>query len=420
MTNQIDMPVKQSCISRRKKIWSIEEGFICSVIGTCLRRSELRKMARKKQFGLDSGNSDYELHSALINQVSARNAMSRALSKMLDKKYRISINRYAGAKDSLEVKALWKEDLRRGYVPGAYWAIMTHPAMPVGLIEEIYGQVHMMAHDAHGDYQRDNRRLANLMEKVAVLEEVIGNERRQHLKEKKALKEKLYGLSEIERQYSDLKSENVKLKSLGHQDFSTKTGQVSLKRQLDKLRRDNASLHSRINELTAQLINREKMLNDVEKSAVNLEETRQHLNSENEELRRELSSLETALLFKMSMSRSCKICEDQNTSRCPGPDLCGKTVLYVGGRQNLIPMYRNIIEKHGGHFLHHDGGLEIARAKLPKMVTSADVVVCPVDCVSHDACNCVKKICKRYRKPYAMMRSSGLSSLTKGLSVVVQ
>ncbi|HHD57299.1 MAG TPA: DUF2325 domain-containing protein, partial [Desulfobulbaceae bacterium] len=58
--------------------------------------------------------------------------------------------------------------------------------------------------------------------------------------------------------------------------------------------------------------------------------------------------------------------------------------------------------------------------KLPKMLTTADVVVCPVDCVSHDACTCVKKMCKRYQKPFALMRSSGLSSLAKGISEIVQ
>lgn len=54
------------------------------------------------------------------------------------------------------------------------------------------------------------------------------------------------------------------------------------------------------------------------------------------------------------------------------------------------------------------------------MLTTADAVLCPVDCVSHDACNGVKKMCKRFQKPFVLMRSAGLSSLAKGLSDIVQ
>jgi len=86
----------------------------------------------------------------------------------------------------------------------------------------------------------------------------------------------------------------------------------------------------------------------------------------------------------------------------------------------MVPHYKQLVEKHGGRFIHHDGGKEASRNILPKMLGSADAVLCPVDCVSHYACNCVKKICKRYQKPFVMMRSSGLSSLAKGLSDIVQ
>ncbi len=133
-----------------------------------------------------------------------------------------------------------------------------------------------------------------------------------------------------------------------------------------------------------------------------------------------LSNLFYNDLLKLSSTCECASCEDKDSDRCPGPDLCGKTVLYLGGRQNLVPMYKRLIEKQGGYFLHHDGGIEVARNKLPKMLITADVVVCPVDCVSHDACSCVKKMCKRYQKPFALMRSSGLSSLARGISEIVQ
>jgi SET domain-containing protein len=86
----------------------------------------------------------------------------------------------------------------------------------------------------------------------------------------------------------------------------------------------------------------------------------------------------------------------------------------------MVPHYRQLVENFGGQFLHHDGGKEASRNLLPKMLITADAVFCPVDCVSHDACNCVKKMCKRFQKPFVLMRSAGLSSLAKGLNDIVQ
>ena len=43
-------------------------------------------------------------------------------------------------------------------------------------------------------------------------------------------------------------------------------------------------------------------------------------------------------------------------------------------------------------------------------------VVCPVDCVSHEACSLVKQACKGCLKPLILARSSGLSSLARSLA----
>ena len=146
---------------------------------------------------------------------------------------------------------------------------------------------------------------------------------------------------------------------------------------------------------------------------------RQRLELHEAEQAKEIATLENLLMRHITQETSCSLCADQHTTNCPGLSLCGKTVLYVGGLNNLIPHYRQLVEQYGGRFLHHDGGKEASRTLLPKMLTTADAVFCPIDCISHDACNCVKKMCKRYQKPFVLMRSAGLSSLAKGLSEIV-
>jgi hypothetical protein len=47
---------------------------------------------------------------------------------------------------------------------------------------------------------------------------------------------------------------------------------------------------------------------------------------------------------------------------------------------------------------------------------SADAVVCPVDCVSHEACALVKRACKNCVKPLVFSTSSGLGGLARSLA----
>jgi hypothetical protein len=78
-------------------------------------------------------------------------------------------------------------------------------------------------------------------------------------------------------------------------------------------------------------------------------------------------------------------CPDRGTERCPGPNLCGRRVLYVGGVKSLVPHYKKLVEDHGGCFLCHDGGNENSSANLPELTSKADAVVCAMNCVSHIA-----------------------------------
>lgn len=49
-------------------------------------------------------------------------------------------------------------------------------------------------------------------------------------------------------------------------------------------------------------------------------------------------------LYKDRDVKQCDFCDDCGTDACAGPDLCGKMVLYVGGRSNLAHRYRNSLK----------------------------------------------------------------------------
>ncbi len=101
-------------------------------------------------------------------------------------------------------------------------------------------------------------------------------------------------------------------------------------------------------------------------------------------------------------------------------DLAGTAILYVGGRANQIPQLRALVESSGGQFLNHDGGLEQSLGQLPGLVSRADVVFFPADCVSHAAVAAIKRTCRQTATPYSPLRSASLASLMAALRSLQQ
>ena len=99
-------------------------------------------------------------------------------------------------------------------------------------------------------------------------------------------------------------------------------------------------------------------------------------------------------------------------------NLHGKKILYLGGRSSLTQHMRSLVSNFNGKFSHHDGGVEESRANLQCALASADMVFCPVDCISHDACLRAKQHCQQADKKFIPLRSSGISAFSVGLQQV--
>ena len=128
-----------------------------------------------------------------------------------------------------------------------------------------------------------------------------------------------------------------------------------------------------------------------------------------DEARREHAAMEQTMTSLLSED------EQREKNHIGNVDLSGKRILYVGGRSKLAPHLRALVERHNGHFDHHDGGLEDSRGGLEYNLTGADMVFCPVDCVSHDACLRVKRHCQQQAKQFIPLRTSGISAFAAGL-----
>lgn len=93
----------------------------------------------------------------------------------------------------------------------------------------------------------------------------------------------------------------------------------------------------------------------------------------------------------------------------------GLTVLYVGGRPNQVAHLRTLSATKGADLLHHDGGVEHHPDLLAGLTSRADIVLFPVDCVSHDAALTVKRLCRQATKRYIPLRSASATSFLAAL-----
>jgi hypothetical protein len=73
------------------------------------------------------------------------------------------------------------------------------------------------------------------------------------------------------------------------------------------------------------------------------------------------------------------------------------------------------VERAGGVFLHHDGGIEHSMALLPGLIGRADIAMFPIDCISHDAMGMVKRQSRLTGTPFVPLRTSSLACLIGGL-----
>jgi hypothetical protein len=75
-----------------------------------------------------------------------KGAAARLLQKALDRRYEATIKRFSRAQNVDEVRGLWDDARRSGDIPGAYWALLTHPAMPQEPRQAAFADVHMLSH----------------------------------------------------------------------------------------------------------------------------------------------------------------------------------------------------------------------------------------------------------------------------------
>jgi hypothetical protein len=372
-----------SGLPRRTKLWEFNTNLHCSIVGTCLSTAELRQLLKK--VGLASpDSSDHDLHGVAVSLAAGHDKASKLLNKALDERHRIAIHQFAKAHTEDEVRWLWREFVKRGDIPGAYWATLTHPATTRALIRDAFGEVHMLSHLVGSANRADIRRLCQLEEENAGL-------RARMDKQQAAFREAV-----VTRDATIEELRRALVQQLASGTPTPDEHSATLHQVVADLERRLATETRRSAVLAERLSDARSTMSEERATRVNSER-------ENRTLRRELEAVET------SMHTPC--CDTAAATDASRPRLDGVTLLYVGGRTHHITQLRAIAEKSGAAFVHHDGGIEHHLDLLPGLASQADLVVFPVDCISHHAAQLAKQLCRQTGKRFIPLRSASATSL---------
>lgn len=100
--------------------------------------------------------------------------------------------------------------------------------------------------------------------------------------------------------------------------------------------------------------------------------------------------------------------------------LKNQSILCVGGRIKLYADYERLVANCGGCFLAFHGDADDSLHRLPLLLEMTDMIICPVDCVNHEAFLMVKRFCKHTQKPCVLLDRSEVRTFNAGIHALAK
>jgi hypothetical protein len=373
----------------RLRIWEIEELFKCPVIGWCFDIAEQKEVLRKEGISIKE-KTNFQIHEIVVRSLEEENRLSRKIDFWLNQKYKKEIKELSSLEQEEFIKH-WKASLKKGEVEGILWVAVTKADLSNEAKRSIFGDVHMENH---------------------VRAKQIGNERQRLYQERKKNEILTGSVGEVSRINKILKKENEGLRN-----------ELAIACRLsDTLERQNQELEKELSK-----VNENGFIASLQKENTELRAGSDGILKQISDCQRELRKLQNQnnkLLLKLKKQRQTRI-HRTNESESPinqnvvsglhdpvsSLDLSQRCILVVGGLPKMESLYRRLIEGNKGMFEYHDGRMNAGAKELVRQVLRADLVLCCIDYNSHTAALVVKKLCKKYKKPFQMLLNSSLNNI---------
>jgi hypothetical protein len=314
---------------RRTKLADLDPTIHCSIVGTCLGTSELRKLIARHVPGLARNDAlDIEIHHVAVSLSTEGGSVAKELNKALDARHALAIKKFGAAKDERALTLLWQEAMAQGDVPGAYWALMTHPASTFDVRTLAFGDVHMLSHLAGASNRADIRRLAALERETVQL-------KRENANQQARIQSITHQHAAMETQVRDLVARCEQYALVSPQQLRD---EVTALRAALAERDDKLALHATRRSDASQ----QRAAEQAQQDSVYAELLACRLDLDT--ARAELQAVEQAF--------------GEGGGKATLPRLDGKCVLYVGGRPGTAHTLGKLVAAAGGELLVHDGGIE--------------------------------------------------------------
>ena len=347
--------------------------------------------------------SDYEIHHHLVRLAGNTERESRRLDRYLEEKFARALRAFREYRDEVTLRRGWVSALEaEDDLGGSYFALLTHPALDKTIAQEAMGHVHMLSHVAASALRRVRAELERARACVVEYEAALERERRARLRQ----------TNRLLRLRKHIQAREVAVASSGREALEAVAPRSPPASQIES---PPAATAADIREIRSRIKN-----SDDERRAWRRLYRR---------ARRQIEALESEVsraprvsdigesLAPVPENRSAR--PESESARLPC-DLAGRVVAYVGGRGRVVPRLRALTERCNGRFVYHDGGLQERAGRIDESLAGSDIVVVPLDCVSHDASRRLKRRCRRQGKTILWLRTASVSAFRSALQRAIQ
>ncbi|MEA1869360.1 MAG: DUF2325 domain-containing protein [Euryarchaeota archaeon] len=374
-----------------RKIWELKNQTVCSILGLTYNDRELSDLFKRLKLDCDPVTA-YGMHGGLIQACSSQNKASKQLDRILKdrfEQYRKDIERIPQEEIYRHIENVSNGNRMDIPIPALIWFAVRNQREDIDAIEAaVFAATHIYEHRASRLYDELRRTLPCGVPENILVELTGASKTNEKLQTK---------CNRLERKREQLKSEIE----------SVREDRLRITSSLEEEKRLNRQLVSDLEGLGG-----EDTLNQTE----NLKKEIDFLTGEVKRLTDELLSRDRSDDVKSGeLAEIAHRPEPDIVGEVASADLNGAKVAYIGGVESLMPYYRDAIEYVGGTFCYHCGRCIQGRKEIETIVDGIDMVFCPVDINSHNACKYVKKACKIRDKPCHFLRSSSLSMLIREL-----
>jgi len=358
-------------------IWRWAPNWQCPLLGMALSLGEQRRVFKRPQKTRRMGA--YELHQALMTVAGEENKVSRRIDRLLRRRFQRTIAETASLPPD-EFLECWRRDWQGNQGLALFYVAAARGDLDEEMRREIYGCVHMAGHVAAVDLLAAREEAARQREANVRLARTVRR------------------MKADARRREEAQRARQRAQRAARVGRTTPAVAPPVSRPKSQMAGEDGAARQR---LQAEVRRLEQEKRDLAKRLADLED-------QNRVLAAELRDL----IARVTAVAECRgACGGEETP----PPACPRRVLIVGGLSRLHHLYREIVAAAGGELDYHDGSLRQGGDNLSARIDRSDLVICPVNCNSHNACKRVKGLCKRMNKPLKILPTASLSAISATL-----